>query len=80
MSDSSSHSPDRPEDPAAEEAQLKAASTAPTPQASGVNPTWLQRQRCRLLSRLGHTMVNAGERLQQYGLSRSMPVERPQDL
>ena len=80
MSDPSSHSAERRMELNVEGAQHEAESTGPTRQATGVKHTWLHRQGCRLLSRLGHLMVFAGERLLQHGLSRSMPVEQPQDV
>jgi hypothetical protein len=40
-------------------------------------PDWLPRQGCWLLCQLGHLLVALGERLEQYGLPQSLPLEWP---
>lgn len=73
MSDPSFHFAERLMDMNVEEAQCEAEDTDLARQATGGKRTWLQRQGCWLLSRLGHLMVAAGERLLQYGLLTCCP-------
>lgn len=79
MSDPSFHFVERLVEMNVEEAQREAEGTALAHQATTGKRSRLHRARRWFLSRLGHVMVAAGERLVDYGLPRSMPQKRYQD-
>ena len=79
MSDPSYHFAERLMDMNVEEAQREAEGAVLARQATTGQQGRLQRARRWLLSRLGHVMVTAGQRLVDYGLPRSMPPKRYQD-
>jgi hypothetical protein len=79
MSDPSYHFVECLMDMNVEEAQREAERAVLARQATTGKVSRLQRARRWLLSRLGHVMVTAGERLVDYGLPRSLPPKRYQD-
>lgn len=80
MPDPSYHLVERLMDMNVEEAQREAEVAALARQATTGKQGRLHRVRRWLLSRLGHLLVTAGERLVEYGLPRSMPPQRYQDV
>jgi hypothetical protein len=79
MSDPSYHFVERIMDMNVEEAQREAARAQRARQATTGEQSRLHAARRWLLSRLGHVMVTAGQRLVDYGLPRCMPPKRYQD-
>jgi hypothetical protein len=80
MSDPSYHFVECLMDMNVEVAQREAEGAALARQATTGKQGMLQRARRWLLSRLGHLLVAVGERLVKYGLPRSMPPQRYQDV
>ena len=79
MSDPSYHFVERLMDMNVEEGQREAEGAVLARQATTGKQGRLHRARRGLLSRLGHVLVTAGERLVEYGLPRSVSPKRYQD-